>query len=61
MSREEMQIPDSHAIKAFEKHLWQLKLNSTENQWNEGGTKHDAHFLLILLNILAAAFCTSCN
>lgn len=56
-----MQIPDSHAIKAFEKHLWQLKLNSTENQWNEGGTKHDAHFLLILLNILAAAFCTSCN
>lgn len=49
-----MHIPDSHAIKAFEKHLWQLILNSTNGMRAELNMM--LTLLLILLNSLAAAF-----
>lgn len=49
-----MHIPDSHAIKAFEKHLWQLILNSTNGMRAELNMM--LTLLLILLNSLAASF-----
>lgn len=49
-----MHINDSHAIKAFEKHLWQLILNSV--RWMRAELNKMLTLLLILLHSLAAAF-----